>query len=221
MVSRSLIIWSLVSVGLSFIWILLAYFGLVRYAKMHLYSPSSFVEAYKALPMAADDTKVVVNFTTTVTKSKDLKPFINSILDQTVKVDQITLTAPPSVIAAVPASLKDYVAPIPTGKDYGHGNCLIPSLLRENERDTMVIFLRPDYVYNKDLVENLAEKSKEMPDKAIKTPCGRATLVKPRFFGVDVTDTDDEFCTDWMKDKLNVPMVILEGSEIYGSCFSI
>lgn len=219
MVSRSLMIWSLISIVISVIWIVCTYFGYVRYAKMHLYKPSSFVSTYKKLSKAHDDSKVVISFTTTIKKAKDMKPFINSILDQTVQVNQITLAAPPEVIAAIPADLEDYVIPIRIGKDYGEGNCLIPSLLRENEQDTIVIFLRDDQVYNKDLVENLVEKSKQMPDKAITTSCGKATLVKPKFFGVDIADVGDKSCgIKWIKDKLKVPMVTVDGCQIYGSC---
>ena len=73
--------------------ILLSYFGIFRYFTLHFQSSEKYINEYSNLPKA-DDGRVVISFTTTPDKINNILPMLNSILDQTVKVDQISLNIP-------------------------------------------------------------------------------------------------------------------------------
>lgn len=214
MVSRSLIIWTLISIGMSFLWILISYFGIVRYLQLHYKSPEHFTDNYKKLQSADTDVKVVVTFTTNASKIKKLKPVINSLLDQTVKVSQISLTVPNKIAKLVPDDIKNYINIYKTSIDYGMCNSVIPSLLREHEQDTILVCIQDDQIYNKDLIENLVDQAKIHPTKAITTPCGKAILVRPKFFNANVCDSDTTD-KDWIHTNLNVPCVTTDSCQIY------
>ena len=89
MEKKTIIIISVVSIIISLIYILLNYFGLLRYMGMYLYSPSTFGEAYKKLDEGDKNNRIVISLTTTPENLKNITPVINSLLDQTVKVNLI------------------------------------------------------------------------------------------------------------------------------------
>jgi hypothetical protein len=165
-----------------------------------------FSKNYLKLTKASKDDKIVISFTTTPEKLANLKPMLNSLLDQTVRVDQISMTIPDSKNYDIPPEYNNIINVFKCGKDYGVCNNIIPALLRERESDTMIIYLKDNQVYGKDVIESLVEESKKHPQSAITTQCGKATLIKPSFFGADVSDLEKEsFDDNWMKVKLNVP----------------
>jgi hypothetical protein len=203
---KAMIMWTITSTLLSLVVILLTYFGWVRYATLHLKSVEHFSKNYMKLAKADKDAKVVISFTADPKKILNLKPMLNSILDQTVRVDQIGMTIPDSKTYDIPSEYKDVINIFKCGKDYGVCNKIIPALLRERESDTMIIYLKDNEVYGKDVIESLVEESRKHPQEAITTHCGKATLVKPSFFGADVSDLGKDFFDDnWIQVKLNVP----------------
>jgi hypothetical protein len=203
---KAVIIWTITSTLLSLVVILLTYFGWVRYATIHLKSIEYFSKNYLKLTKANKDDKVVISFTTTPKTIANLKPMLNSLLDQTVRVDQIGMTIPDSKTYDIPPEYKNVINVFKCGKDYGVCNSIIPALLRERDSETMIIYLKDNQVYGKDLIESLVEESKKHPQEAITTQCGKATLVKASFFGSDVADLSKEsFDDNWIRVKLNVP----------------
>lgn len=200
MEKRTIIIITIVSTLLSLVMILFSYFGITRYLTLHMKSSEDFVKNYSKLPKASKG-RVVVSFTTTPDRIKKLKPMINSILDQTVKVDQIALVIPYKYKGKtydVPEYLKDVVNVFPSGKDYGQGTKLIPILLREKECGTVIIALNDDRVYGIDFVEVMLGESEESPDSVIIEKGGTAMLVKPEHYGCDVINREKEkFQDEW------------------------
>jgi len=188
-------------------------------------SSKKFIRNYSKLPRADKD-KVVVSFTTTPDKIDKLRPMLNSILDQTVKVDQIALNIPymcngkPYVI---PDDYKDIANIYRTVKDYGAETSYIPTLLREGESGTKIIYLNDDKIYGKNLIASLVETSNKNPNKAIYTkdgmnPLGGVLLVKPEFYQYDVIGHTKENFNDSLSGcNLNVGKIKIDTSETYKS----
>ena len=200
MEKRKVIIFTIVTTILSLIMILFSYFGITRYLSLHIQGTQGFVEKYSKLPKA-DNGRIVVSFTTTPDKIKKLKPMINSVLDQTVKVDQIALVIPYKYEGKkydVPQYIKDMANIFPSGKDYGKGTKLIPILLREKECGTTIIALDDNIVYCQDFIYNMIEQSNKNPGSVLIDNKGVAILVKPEYFGCDVINRDKEkFDNEW------------------------
>lgn len=190
--------------------IIFSYFGIYRYLFLHIQSSDNFIEKYSKLPKADKD-RVVVSFTTTPDKIGKLKPMINSLLDQTVKVDQIALFIPYDEDEKydIPQYIKNVANIFPTGKDYGKGTKLIPILLREKECDTTIIALDDNMVYGQDFIYNMIEESKKNPGSVLIDKKGVAMLVKPEYFGCDVINRKKEkFDNEWFINKAKYSKII-------------
>ena len=131
MKKKTMIIWTLVGTLLSLAMILLSYFGIVRYFTLHVSGMDKLVENYSKLPKGTDD-RVVVSVAADPKNFHKLKPVLNSILDQTVKVNQIGVVVPLKHENDVPAYIKKIANIFPAGKNYGDGTPLIPILLKDS-----------------------------------------------------------------------------------------
>lgn len=211
MEKRKIVIMTIVSTLLSLAFILFSYFGITRYLSLYFKSCDSFIEEYSKLPEASDQ-RVVVSFSTTPERIHKLKPMINSILDQTVRVNQIGLVIPYSykgIKYEIPEYVKHVATIFPAGKDYGKGTKLIPVLLREKECDTIILALNDNKVYGKDFIEIMIEEAKNNPDTVLTDKTGAAMLVKPKYFGCDVVDRDrDTFDNKWFIEKAKKSKVV-------------
>lgn len=168
-------------------------------------SLTPFVNNYKNLKKCTND-KVVLSLTTTPCKIKDITPMFNSLLDQTVKVNQISLNIPEKCndeTYDIPAEYKDICNIYTTGKDYGIGTKYVPTLLRENECGTKIILLNDNIIYGKDFIETLLKESDNNPDKCIYVgntfENADGILIKPEF----ITDIIHDKCDNkWLHDNL-------------------
>ena len=180
---RTIIILTIVSSFLSLAMILLSYFGIVRYITLHTSSSENFSRNYSKLSKADEKRRIVVSFSLDPSEMDKAKPMINSLLDQTVKVDVIFVTVKQGTNDSVPDYIKDVAVILPAGKDYGDCNNMVPILLREKESDTVIIVLQHDIVYGKDFIEKIVDESETRPSAAIQDSKGRALLVKPEHCG--------------------------------------
>jgi len=143
---------------------------------------------------------VVINFTTTQEKIQSLKPFLNSILDQTVKVDQIALNILPKKYN-IPEWYNDVLNIFRSGKDYGPGMNILPALTREGETDTIIISISSDKLYEKTFIENMVNASIDNPNTAFIIDGGM--IVKPAFFDPSVLDPNIEiYSKDFIYSKI-------------------
>lgn len=204
MEKRKIIILTIVSTIISLVVIILSYFGFTRYLSLHLTSSRGFIEKYSKLPTTGSK-RVIISFSTTPDKIKKIRPMINSILDQTVKVDQIAMVIPYKYKGKkydVPEYISQVANIFPSGKDYGKGTKLIPVLLREDECDTIIIALDDNVVYGQDFIYTLIEESQKNPDSIIIDKKGSAMLVKPDCFDYDVINREKEkFDNSWFLNK--------------------
>ena len=201
-----------------------SYFDLFRYLSLHLRSPDKLISNYSKLPEASNK-RVVISFTTTPDNISKIQPMLNSILDQSVKVDQIALNIPykyENKDYDIPKKYEDIVNIFRTNKNYKEGLKYIPTLLREKDSETLIIYLDDNQIYDKHLIEDLVKASEKNPNKAIYTKgnldSSGGVLVKSDFFNTDVIGyLKNNFDTNWASENLKVDKVKIKNKNTYKS----
>jgi hypothetical protein len=199
---RTIIILTIISTVFSLVYILAVYFGWTRYLGIRMSSSSDkLTENYSNLEYHKPKHKVIVSLSIINTNLDNIRPVINSILDQTIKVDQIALITENKEIN-LPEYLTKIVNTFPSGKDYGKGNSIIPLLLKEKECDTIIIGLDNNVVYGKDFLELLLDESEKNQDSVIADNNKYAILLKPEHYGCEILERDQEkYDEKWFLDN--------------------
>jgi hypothetical protein len=159
MEKKTIIILSFVSAIFSLIYILLNYFGYIRYLTLYMSSTEGYIKNYKNLDKINEDRRVVITIKTTPKQLQKISPVIRSLLDQTVKVDLISIVIPHSKKYVVPEDIKDAVSIFRHSGKYGGLISLIPTLRREGESTTQIITLNDSTIYGKDFIQELLENA--------------------------------------------------------------
>lgn len=183
---------------------ILSYNGIFRYLYCYVRSVDKLIGKYKDLHKSHKE-RVTIAFTSSTNKVIKLKPFVNSILDQTEKVNQITfITTPESKNKKydIPNYMKDIAVIIPSGREYGKGTTIIPMLLKENDRDTIIIALTENVIYGYDFISTMLEESKKHPTSIIVDNKGYSILFKPDHFDTSIIEQDKKHIDkDWIISK--------------------
>ena len=148
----------------------LVYFGLVRYCQLHLFSCCSYGKEYLSLPRANTNSKVIVSLETSAKDLEDIRPCINSILDQTVHPDQIIISVPPeNENIKIPPYLQEQniIITHKLPEDYNLYTNFVSPLLREKDGSTKIILLSDQFAYGVDFLESLIDASDNHPNDAI------------------------------------------------------
>lgn len=205
-----LLVMSLISIGIS----LLMYFGIDRYVKLQFDSSEKYIQNYSKLNKGDEKERVIVSFSTTPDRIEKIKPMIKSLLDQTVKVDQIAMNIPETKNYKIPEEYSKILNIFKTGKDYGECEKIIPTLLREGENGTKIIYVNDNIIYGKDFIETMIEESNKEPNFCIENKS--SFLVKPEFFKPEVVEYEKDIYDDkWIKKNLNVSNKVIKYSENY------
>lgn len=179
---------TILSIGISCILLLytvLSHYGLIRLVYLRNRSLEYYSAKYPALPKAVPN-RVVISFA--IKDGYDtakFTPFINSLLDQSVRVDDIGVNLTYKNISKIPERYKKILNIYGLSKEYDEVTNFIPTILRETEANTMVIVVDPNMSYGTDFVADLVDASQEHPDALI---YGKAQdvkyglLAKPKFF---------------------------------------
>ena len=200
MKSNTKIILSIVFTIISIFFILLSYFEIIRYIQLQYCSSDSYIKAYSNIDPVDQNDRVVITLTTKLTDLNKLKPVINSLLDQTVRVNQILVNIPRNTETQIPNWLTKAVTINQTGQNYGKLGSIIPTLMRECESKTRIIVVDDNVIYGKDFVEKIIESSNEHPNNAIYTKkCDNieiietkyGVLIKPEFFKLEDIQNSD------------------------------
>lgn len=215
---KSTVLWlTIISTIFSLIFILGSYFGITRYLSLHVSCPEKFIKNYSKLSTMNDVlpepkfSRIVVSFTTTKKRLNKIKPMINSLLDQTIKVDAIYVTVKGKNYT-LPKYLKDVAIVLPIGRYCGKGTNIMTPLLREKECDTVIIGLDDNVVYGQDFIYSILDESQAHPDCVIIDNKNTAILVKPEFFGCDVVNREKENIDDkWFLEKANESKIFVYG----------
>lgn len=185
----TIIVLSVISIIIS----ILSYYGITRYIKLYfIKSVDKYAEKYSSLPLASTNKRVIVVLS--VENQDELKtiyPTINSLLDQTVRINQIFLVLPCKSKCNVPETLTKVVTVVQPGKTYDETYQDIISILqREKEKDTVIIRVSKGVVYGNDFIEHILEISESATDFVIKDKANLFLLVKPNLI---LLDTDQKF----------------------------
>lgn len=206
MAKKTWVIVSLVLSVISLAYILLDHYGLIRYMKLKSSPLEKYIEGYTELPMADEKARVVISFTTN--DYNNLTPFINSLLDQTVRVDDIALTVPYKDMGKVPKELKKVVNVYGISKDYDDANKLIPTVLREASANTKILIVEPHMIYGKEFVADMIDASEDIQNVVLYGK-GKSTeygvLVNTDFFDEQIVEyKKGDGCCNWIKRFKNV-----------------
>ena len=171
-----------------FIVVVIFHFDVPRYLLLHRSSTmDNLIKNYMKIPHHKLTNKVIISLTTTSTRINNIKPMIASLLDQTVRVDKIVLNLVEGVDYTIDETLKNMVEIIYSGKDYGKGTKCIPILLREGDKNTILIMLDDDYIYGEDFIETLLKLSLDNPDTVFYKK--GVMILKPEYLDYDIVDS--------------------------------
>lgn len=188
------IVLSLLSIVIS----ILVYFGIIRY--IHLYfskTVDKYTEKYTDLPMASENKTIIVLSIDSEEDLKNIFPTVNSILDQTVRVNQIFLVVPCSSTFEIPENLLKVVSVVKPGKVYDDKYQDIISILeREKEKNTIIIRISKGIIYGKEFIENIIEISESNPDSVINDESNLFFVLKPSFIKFDESSKNVNFICD-------------------------
>ena len=171
----------------SLLYLVCSHFGIFRYIKLCSTNPETYLANYTSLEKA-DKKRTVIVFTVPVDQLEKIDPFLNSLLDQTVRVDDIGITIPYKDVNKIPQRYKKFLSVYGYSADYDDAATLICAVLREPETDTKIIIVDPNVIYANDFIETIVDCSndKNNVDKIIRgdeTSLFRnGLLIKPKFF---------------------------------------
>lgn len=230
MMTRNMMILYMTISVLSLVWIILSYYGYVRYFKLNVFSCEHYAQSYIKLPRAQTTSKIIISLSTSSDNLKNIKPTINSLLDQTVHADQIILSVDnikSETIIPLYLTENNIIVVHKLAKSYGKCANFISPLLREKDATTKIILVDENQVYGLDFVETLIEASNQQPNKAIYLNGYNAkkflngnkiegpdnvidihhgALISPSFFTNDIMDT--------LHTPLNAPNAVLSANLI-------
>lgn len=185
----------------------------MRHKNLQKASIQNYVNNYKNVGKKCKD-KVILSFTTTPDRVKDITPMLVSLLDQTARVDQIAMNIPEKCNDSeydVPVEYKDICNIYTVGKDYGVGTKYVPTLLREDNCGTKIILIDDNKIYGKDFIEKMIQESDKYPDKVIyvgpEFKGSSGILIKPEFMDrINHHKCDDS----WLENNLKADKIMLD-----------
>jgi hypothetical protein len=206
------------SIIISILITIITYFGLDRYYTLQKNNSNTYIDNYKNLTKLDDN--IIISLSATDSNLENLRPMLNSILDQTISVDKIILNLPPGQTYTIPENYDKFLTINNLRKDYAYGNNIIPTLLNEKNSDTKIIYLQNNNIYGKDFIQKLVEESNKYPDNSIGVRDHTqeySTLVKPKFFDASVVSSDPNTVYDknWIDGHLTKDKIYMNYIENY------
>lgn len=202
---------SLIFSVLALIYMFLVHYGLMRHFYLHVYSCESYLEKYLKLPKA--EGRVVVHFHGL---GKNMKAFINSILDQNIRVDEISMSIPYKDMGKIPEWVNKIVSVSGYSVKYGEEGKIVPVVLNEGEADTKIIVVDPSHTYGKDFIQELLAKHEENPQKIIQS--NGTLLITPNFFTENIATYKNSNFDQWLEHVANTGKIKMKYSENF-RCF--
>lgn len=168
------------------------------------------LENYHKIPRVIKKQKVIISFTTIPNRIDISKYMLSSILDQTVRVDEVRLYIPHKTFKGqeytIPTWMKNLQKTWPEfsikvcDKDWGPATKIIPAVLDEKDSNNFLIYMDDDMVYHPETIERLITASNRHPRQAICHVFSRncmegfaGCLVRPAFFDIEKLTRQDEY----------------------------
>lgn len=142
----------------SLLYICLAYFGIIRKLTLNLNNPEDYIYTYNQTDrINSSNHRFVISLSATSEDISKMTPVITSLLDQTVRVDEICINVPPKSVNMIPSYMEKCLKIYRLSRDYGKFNNIIPALRRETDANTVLIALENNLIYGKDFIEKITE----------------------------------------------------------------
>ena len=202
---RTTIILTVIFTIISLVIIFASYYGINRYLYLHVSSSEKYIENYSKLPKRVE-TKIVIAFTTTPNSIGKIKPMINSILDQTMKVDSILLFIPYKYKKQkydTPKYIKDVAQIVPCEEKHCDTNIVLPCLLKEKEHGTYIMILKDNIVYGQDFIYTMLSEGEKYPGNIILDQKNTAILFKPEYISSHDTENKIECLNTFLEHYKN------------------
>ena len=202
-------------ISLIIIIVIFYYFNFYRYFNIrYIQNNNNSIKNYAKLDRIKCSSKIIVSMSCRPSNINEIKPMLISLLEQTIKIDEIVLNIPYTTNGGetyiVDKENEKIVNVYRCGADYETENNIIPTLLREGEYGTIIIVLDENVIYGQTFLETLLKKSLENNNCAILFNEGM--LVKPEFFRKEILY--DEKITNSRK-YINATKIMLEYFENY------
>ena len=191
---ENIIIITIIITILSTIVIIIQYFDLFRYYKLRREEISHYIKKYLDVKHYKLKKSIIVSLNTTPDRIGKIKPVLNSLLDQSIRVNKIIVNvySKSSEPCELPEDYKKVGIFNNIKKDYQEKPNL--SILNdEGESETKIIFLSDKTVYGEDFIETLVDESDNNPDSIIHTKANPEidVLIKPKFFTVENLEKEE------------------------------
>lgn len=195
------------------------YLGFVRYFKLHFGSVNPYIENYTKLEKG-DKNRVVISFKYDGGKNEKLRPFLKSILNQSVRVDDISVYVRYKDISKIPIDLKKILTICGTSSEKENEEFRL-CIFKEPENNTKIIVLNPDIIYGQDFIEKIIEESNKEPSKIIVCNDKNGILIKPEFI-TNEEDKENIFSNqNWIEKKSEKDKIVLKYKGNYKSITSV
>ena len=199
-------------------------YNLYRYAFLHTkMADEHIMNHYMKKKRVSCKERVIVSLTTTPYRMKKIKPMVRSIMDQSVRIDQIALNIPSQTENDkwdIPENLENLINIYHTGRSYGRGTRCIPTLLRETDAKTIIILLDDYFIYEYDFIEKLIDEYKRNPGVCIYNKgfiLLQSDYVKEEIVDITREDVNDKLLMKYIK----VPKKKLGSFNVYMSNFAM
>lgn len=208
------------SMIISIVLSILMYFGIFRYCQLNFSKCDKYVSKYKSLDKADTSSKTVISIQKNIDGS--LIPTINSLLDQTVKVDEIEVFVYNDT--NVDTDVSNFVNVYKSSNKHSFIT-FTQALAKETEADTIIIIVSDKYTYGADFVEDLITASKKNPNKCIiigdTLDINSGILIKPSFFNSSAISVpkNQNNINEWISKNLLVDTVSINYMETYKCIF--
>lgn len=179
---RPMLIFSLILSFLTLFFLIFQYFGFIRNLSLRFFPPQYYAERYARLPKADEDRVVLL---ISKPEGKIKSEIVNSLLDQTVRVDDIAITLKYKEIPKFERENKDckdifslhgFSKPTEEVKKLEKVNeCsklsekerneIMYTILREPEAKTKILIIEPNRIYENDFVQSVIEYCNEKDNK--------------------------------------------------------
>ena len=154
---------SLIISVLGLIYMFLSYYGIIRFIKLHMTDSIFYTEKFTKKEKGDKYTKISIFSPVKKEEAYRLKPFINSLLDQSVKINDITLICEnkEDIWKDIDPEIKKILSINTHSEKNNDIGTFVFSLLKENKEDTNILVLNPGKVYGEDYIETLLEKGEK------------------------------------------------------------
>lgn len=189
---------SLIASVLMLIILILSRYEVLRKFELSMRSTEYYLKKYKTLPKADPKNRVVVCMYTKIPEEITDK-FLRSLLDQTVRVDELILNINSKDRKRL-GNVENVLSVYPQKKSYGmiysenddtlvNGkllNTMIPVLLTELDLNTKIVVLKSCKILDKDSIETLLDESLLYPNDILESDF--AFLIRPGLIGKKFSD---------------------------------